>query len=197
MKKCWLAQKGKWYNFWCPPFTCLSSNEIYMTICICCEREKRESFFFCTLLWDPISRRLCIISKKFRALVYNKRYFDHGNLSDYGNDTDDNNIVILVISIHASPLGTFCGQFTLWQEVNQHSFCNHEPAQGLLWYFPFVSLLECCLFILGCVQVWVLFHRGSVLQWQTWSTFKGLQQVSTFSLACHVFKWIHDNHHSN
>lgn len=133
---------------------------------------------------------MCIISKKFRALVYNKRYFDHGNLSDYGNDTDDNNIVILVISIHASPLGTFCGQFTLWQEVNQHSFCNHEPAQGLLWYFPFVSLLECCLFILGCVQVWVLFHRGSVLQWQTWSTFKGLQQVSTFSLACHGFKWI-------
>lgn len=133
----------------------------------------------------------------FFVLCCNKRYFDHGNLSDYGNDTDDNNIVILVISIHASPLGTFCGQFTLWQEVNQHSFCNHEPAQGLLWYFPFVSLLECCLFILGCVQVWVLFHRGSVLQWQTWSTFKGLQQVSTFSLACHVFKWIHDNHHSN
>ena len=148
--------------------------------------EKRE-LFFCTLLWDPISRRLGIISKKFRALVYNKRYFDHGNLSDYGYDTDDNNIIILVISIHASPLGTFCGQFTLWQEVNQHSFCNHEPTQGLLWYFPFVSLLECCLFILGCVQVWVLFHRGSVLQWQTWSTFKGLQQVSTFSLACHVF----------
>lgn len=177
MKKCWLERKGKWYNFWCPPFTCLSSNEIYMTICICCEREKRESFFF--------------------VLCCNKRYFDHGNLSDCGNDTDDNNIVILVISIHASPLGTFCGQFTLWQEVNQHSFCNHEPAQGLLWYFPFVSLLECCLFILGCVQVWVLFHRGSVLQWQTWSTFKGLQQVSTFSLACHVFKWIHDNHHSN
>lgn len=68
-----------------------------MTICICCEREKRESIFFCTLLWDPISRRLCIISKKFRALVYNKRYFDHGNLSDYGYDTGDNNIVILVI----------------------------------------------------------------------------------------------------